>query len=60
MRIMDFTFFKPSCGDNRGQIKTLQNALKLKLDSAMLFNQLGYAYMAINKLIVLKSHLISI
>jgi tetratricopeptide (TPR) repeat protein len=42
-------FLQVSCGDNRGQIKTVQNALKLKLDSAMLLNQLGYAYMAINK-----------
>jgi tetratricopeptide (TPR) repeat protein len=43
-------FLQASCGDRRGQIQTVQSALKLKLDSAMLYNQLGYAYMAINKL----------
>lgn len=39
-----------SCGDYQGQIKTIRNALKMNLDSAMLYDLLGYTYMGINKL----------
>lgn len=42
-------FLQVSCGDNNGQVETINKALLARQDSAVLYDLLGYAYMRLNK-----------